>query len=78
MDSEVAKQIVDHSDDCKLHESYSGKGMFGEETTGVVAPSFEEFVKSAIGATMTHSDTMDGIFDSSINSDSMGLDVIFY
>lgn len=50
MKIEVAKAIVEAANECgyemKLREDYSGRGMFGRTTTGIVYDSESDMLKS--------------------------------
>lgn len=43
MKREIAELIVDHGYDMEIYEDYSGRGMFGDTTTGIICDSFREF-----------------------------------
>ena len=72
MKLDYAEQIVEYMETegtkASLYEGYSGRGMYGRETSGVVAESVGD-VTYAMGAL--------GIKER-IQTDSMGLDVIVY
>jgi hypothetical protein len=44
MKREVAELIVEHGYDMEIYEDYSGRGMFGDTTTGVVCDSLRDFL----------------------------------
>lgn len=48
MKKEIAELIVENSYDMDIHEDYSGRGMFGNTTTGIVCDSEKDFY-NAIG-----------------------------
>lgn len=79
MDYNIAKLIVDHGEgDLELREEYSGRGMFGKETTGITSPNWDIFVKSCISATIEDPERMETLFDETISTAQMGLDMIIY
>jgi hypothetical protein len=78
MDKKFVKLICINSDECVIYEDYSGRGMYGETTTGIVTSSISEFIKSCIAATLDEPEVMEKILSKNIRSDSMGLDIIFY
>lgn len=51
MRKEIAEMIVDYGSDLKLHEDYSGRGMFGNTTTAITCDEVDDFF-SAVGDLM--------------------------
>lgn len=39
MKQESAERLADHLPDVEIYEDYSGRGMYGKTTTGIVVPS---------------------------------------
>lgn len=78
MHKKFAELICENSMSCEIRDDYSGRGMFGKTTTGIVCGSIEEFVKSCVAATLEEPESMEEIFTENIRSDNMGLDIIFY
>ena len=78
MDKQVAKRIVDACEnqgyDADIYEGYSGRGMYGSETTGVTADSKSVIIQSIIN----ESKLFDDLNISELRSDSMGLETIIY
>ena len=72
MKLEHAQQIVEYLEDegteARLYKGYSGRAMYGRETSGVVSASVGD-ITYAMGAL--------GIKER-IQTDSMGLDIIAY
>ena len=72
MELKNAKAIVDNLTnlgiDASLYENYSGRGMYGRTTAGVVV--------SSVGSVETAMKMLD--IDDRCRTDSMGLDVIVY
>jgi hypothetical protein len=64
----IVEFLEDQGDEASVYEDYSGRGMYGRTTAGVVASEVSD-VTYAMGRL--------GIEDSR-NSDSMGRDVIVY
>lgn len=46
MKQEIAELIVENGYDMELYEDYSGRGMFGDTTTGVVCDNLNVFLAS--------------------------------
>lgn len=70
--------------DIELREEYSGRGMFGGITSGVVVDSLSEFI-SAVGDYLSSAEADDieiikeiGSAIKHIKTDSMGYSVIIY
>lgn len=80
MEKNVADIIQSYSD-CEIHEDYSGRGMYGNKTTGIVFEDEQEFF-NAISEIMVsgddeeREDVSDWLFN--VKRDSMGLGVIYY
>ena len=78
MDKQVAKRIVDacrsQGHNADIYEGYSGRGMYGSETTGVTADSKSIIIQSIIN----ESKLFDDLNISELRSDSMGLETIIY
>ena len=75
MDKTTAETIVDYScEQLRLCENYSGRGMFGRTTTGVIG-FMNDFITALVEATKEEPENieLDGV-----STDSMGLDTIFY
>lgn len=74
--------------DVRLYRSYSGRGMMGKATTGVVASSSAVFLGAALravrdaaaadatGGTETADDMIEAF--EAVRSDALGLDIIYY
>ena len=86
MKAEVAERIVEAGEalglDVELYKDYSGRGMHGEKTAGVVA-SITEFVQAvALAAVNAEADEgrgyaiVDGV--SFLRTDNMARQMIFY
>ena len=72
MSKEAAEQIVtngDYSDEVRTYEGYSGRGMYGSETTGIVV-YYRNDVDEVISQARQR-----GI---SLRQDSLGLNTILY
>lgn len=79
MDKNIAELIVNCGEgDLSLREGYSGRGMFGKETTGIITESYSHFVKACVAAAIEDPERMEMFFDEPVCSDNMGLDIIFY
>lgn len=66
MDEAIAKKIVDENREYKIHEDYSGRGMYGKMTTAVTVPN-----KDDIGYLRKK-------YGEEFRSDNLGLDYIVY
>ena len=71
--------------DIEVMSEYSGRGMYGEQTSGVVVDSMAEFL-SALGTYLSNADCQDeaetireiGEAIRDLNVDSMGMSIILY
>ncbi len=84
MQKELAVKLVelmnDSGEEARLYEDYSGRGMFGEMTTGVVCSSINKLLMVVIA---NASEFVDGdgyeIFPyQSLKTDNLGLRTIVY
>lgn len=86
MQHELAKLLVDVANDndidASLYENYSGRGMYGNTTTGLVVNTQSDLSTLLYnGAIAIAKGIESGELDpelSSIRSDNLGCDVIFY
>lgn len=89
MKAEVAKQLVDAAESagvrCEIYTDYSGRGMYGEKTTGIVVPSMVVYaaICAEMGYRFAERDDTAGAMAAfrelkSVQSDNMGRDVIVY
>ena len=78
MDLVVAKKLVSHNDELRLYEDYSGRGMYGKTTHGVVGS--HESLRDAVGAYLVkHSQSKPvSKFINGLRSDNLGMDFIWY
>jgi hypothetical protein len=80
MNKRLAQIIADEADG-QVYEKYSGRGMFGKETTGVVVEDLGK-VMSALYSASAHIGELrdEGELDQveKFRWDSMGLDIIVY
>lgn len=81
MKLEAAILIVSQSNDLDVRESYSGRGMYGKETSGVTG-SWEAFTE-ALGEAILNTREFDkrkilSEAVSRLKMDNMGHDYIFY
>jgi hypothetical protein len=71
--------------DIEVMSEYSGRGMYGEQTSGVVVDSMAEFL-SALGTYLSNTDCQDeaetireiGEAIRDLNVDNMGMSIILY
>lgn len=62
----------------EVYDDYSGRGMFGRTTAGVVTDMSKALVEGAVEE-MVEEDTLDDAEPFlGLNQDSMGLDIILY
>lgn len=79
----IAEQAGNFGEDVRLYENYSGRGMLGDTTTGIVMSSPQAFVTLVLCMNEAiHQAVEDGViglyeFDQ-IRWDSLGLDWIIY
>ena len=87
MRQELAEIIVEackiQGIEADIHEDYSGRGMFGDTTTGVVSGGVAKVLSAVISnADMlvdhTYGDPEPLFSDLDIQTDSMGLGIIIY
>ena len=82
MDKKAAEILAMYHEDIEVYEDYSGHGMYGKTTTGIVCSQSELF--SAIGEVMMSGDKGDieivgtAFREDTISTDSMGMNLIFY
>ena len=85
MDLELAKEIVNlmenFGEEAELYEDYSGKGMFGKTTAGVVVDNFNVLLTCII----TNADSLvdchgEPVFEDiqNVKHDNMGVQIIIY
>ena len=81
MERELAEKLVDKlldiGDDAELYEDYSGRGMFGMTTTGVVFSEYNKLFEAFYLLGVEDGDYNDYNF-SSLRIDNMGLRYIIY
>jgi hypothetical protein len=83
MTSSAMEQIVKAAEACGLditaYEGYSGRGMFGDTTYGVVVKSVADLITAACEATRAIDDPDGFIGDLiEVKTDSLGRDMIVY
>ena len=78
MTTDIANAIVSHNPDLRVHEDYSGRGMYGKTTTGVVGSHTDLYhaVESYLQTSKLNIDVEE--FIDEFRSDSMGMDIIWY
>lgn len=81
MDIEVAKILVEYEPDLRLRESYSGRGMYGKTTAGVVGEQYD--FNRALAEVMRMGDQEERemvaeFLENEYSQDNMGMDMIFY
>lgn len=83
MTEELANALTDYIPDSDVYENYSGRGMFGETTTGIVCNKSEFY--NGIGGFLETAEEFDielinevGTMFKNLRTDSMGLSMIFY
>lgn len=82
MDKKAAEILADYNYELEVYEDYSGRGMYGSTTTGIVGSQSDLF--SAIGEVMMSGDEEDieivgtALREDTIRTDSMGMQTIFY
>lgn len=81
MESQVANLLVD-SDHGELYENYSGRGMYGEETTGVTFEDMDEFHNSIAHVLKNGSseerELLGEFLQQGVRIDNLGHDIIIY
>jgi hypothetical protein len=78
MDLELAQKLASHNDELRLNKDYSGRGMCGETTTGIVGSHVDLYhaVESYLQENETNIEVDELIED--FKSDSLGMDFIWY
>jgi hypothetical protein len=82
MENSIAELLVEHNPDLRHYEQYSGRGMGGDTTDGVVGNDYELF--RAIGSVMLHGsdkevrELADELESGGWTTDNMGYDTIYY
>lgn len=62
----------------ELYEGYSGRGMYGDKTTGVVFSRFGELLEAALVEAKENSEELPDFEGADIRQDSLGMDIIIY
>ena len=84
MEKELAEKVVEGLEalgiDAELREEYSGRGMFGKVTAGIVSRRLEDilFVMGAVAAEQYGFENISMFPLEKIRSDNMARDVIVY
>jgi hypothetical protein len=84
MDKKLAEQLVDmlneEGDEAEVYEGYSGRGMYGNSTTGVTCNSLGTLLSIVISrANELVNNDGDPIYETTeFSTDSMGRDTIIY
>jgi hypothetical protein len=86
MDAALCKKIVDLSQsldldgaELKLREDYSGRGMYGRSTGGIICDSTGAFIQAVAAYAQENPDDDDLVPElRNIRQDSMGRQIIFY
>lgn len=63
MNTQVAKFIVQELGVGRLYEEYSGRGMFGDTTTGIIVDSLSDVYEVVFGFISSEADYMLGDLD---------------
>lgn len=58
--------------EARIYNGYSGRGMMGEETTGLVCDSRTDLMRLAVRASIPDEELQ------AVRSDNLGRDMIFY
>jgi len=85
MDKELAETIVeaienDNGNEARIYENYSGRGMYGSKTTGVVAKSMSSIMSAIINNAhiLINDDNEPKYNVGDFRSDNLGYDIIVY
>lgn len=83
MTLEAAKILAPYIDESEIRETYSGRGMFGGSTTGLVVPDLHSFYAGLadwLQELDTENEEVDYIAELLYNlkTDAMGRDLIIY
>ncbi len=80
MNQEAAQALVDANYELELYEGYSGRGMFGKETTGVTGSQsdYDEAIATIMedGEEEERSEVAKAL--RGVRTDNMGRDIIWY
>ncbi|MBD3196343.1 MAG: hypothetical protein GF317_14890 [Candidatus Lokiarchaeota archaeon] len=82
MEKEVAEILVEQNPDIKIYEDYSGRGMFGSTTTGIVVDDMN-ILREVIGQLLISGEEEEREIVGEwliggIRTDDLGLDKIIY
>lgn len=75
----VAQVLVEYG--AEIHENYSGKGMYGEETVGIVVDSdkqFYEILANVLESELQHEQDLVAEWLRQLRCDNMGTGFIYY
>jgi len=90
MNEKLAKKLIETAEnydsiELELYENYSGRGMYGETTTGIVCDSFSELmvVGFVLGVYVgedesCHDDESFALMLETLRWDNLGRRIIFY
>ena len=79
MKKETAELLSSFNDDIEIHEDYSGRGMFGQQTSAVTCDGVSNIFGSLSTALSYGEDISDALSDlENIRMDNFGMDMIFY
>lgn len=81
MELKLAEILAEHNFDIQVREDYSGRGMYGKTTTGVVCDDSEIFEAIASIMTECNEDEREYVANQiryGFRTDSMGYNTIYY
>lgn len=83
----IVEAMEEQGHEASVREGYSGRGMFGKETTGIVADSVGTVMRAILSDVLEESSIIRQVAEENdispldidgISIDSMGLDTIIY
>ena len=84
MRKSLAEMLLDNQEngygELTIYEGYSGRGMYGKETTGIVAEYQGDIIKAIVTALRNYPEQMEcfDVREFDFSQDSMGTETIFY
>jgi len=83
MQLELAELLSEYIDECEVYYDYSGRGMFGETTTGLVVESLPVLLSGVLENIEHIYRDMDergllGLQMESVRKDNLGMETIIY
>ena len=79
MELEIAETILKYSEGgMVLKENYSGRGMYGVVTAGLIVEKTRDFFDALIRASINEPEIMQDAIGENFETDQLGFNIIFY